>query len=86
MAEYCLTKQFQIDSSILRSFLGRSGIEDDDYRQIILIERFILEYGKKATRDMVKALKDTKGPEHIELILDLIQTQKTVEQLIIYKI
>lgn len=85
MAEYCLTRQFQIDSSTLRSFIKRSGIEQDDYKVIVYVERFILEYGKKATRNTVEALKIAKGEVRQEIILDLLQTRKTIEELLIYK-
>lgn len=83
MAEYCLTRQFQIDSSTLRSFIKRSGIEEDEYKIIVYVERFILEYGKKATRDTVEALKAERGTRRQELILDLLQTRKTLEELTI---
>jgi hypothetical protein len=84
MDKYCLTRQFQIDSSTLRGFIKSSEIEGDDYKIIIYVERFILEYGKKATKDHVAALKATKGKIRQEIILDLLQTRKTLEELVIY--
>lgn len=71
----------------LREFITGSGIEEDPYKVIILAERFILEYGTKWTQETVKFLKqdDITEDHKLEVILDIVQTQKTVNELLIFK-
>ncbi|AHK11405.1 hypothetical protein F132_59 [Flavobacterium sp. phage 1/32] len=79
--------QFEHDVGVLRGLIKSSGCETDPYKIIILIERFILEYGTKATKETVSFLlkRGVSKEQKLEVILDVLQTQKTLEELLIFK-
>ena len=79
--------QFEHDVGVLRGLVKSSGCETDPYKIIILIERFILEYGMVITKETVKSLlkKEVSKERKLEVILDVLQTQKTKEELLIFK-
>lgn len=87
MAENVNLKTFNEDINALRGFIRSSKIEEDPYKIIILAERFILEYGTKWTRETVDYLRTRgiKKEDKLAVILDLVQSQKTIEQLLIFK-
>lgn len=79
--------QFEHDVGVLRGLIKSSGCETDPYKIIILIERFVLEYGMVVTKETVKFLlkKEVSKDRKLEVILDVLQTQKTKEELLIFK-
>lgn len=70
----------------LRGIIKSSGYETDPYKIIILVERYILEYGTKITQKTVEVLLSDKGSieDRQKVLLDVLQTQKPLEQLHIY--
>ncbi len=87
MAENINLRTFNEDINALRGFIKSGKLENDPYKIIILAERFILEYGTKWTRETVKFLKskEIKKEDKKAVLLDVVQTEKTIEQLLIYK-
>lgn len=87
MAENVNLRTFNEDINALRGFIKSSRIESDPYKIIILAERFILEYGTKWTRETVKFLKskDSKKEDKLAVVMDLVQNEKTIEELLIFK-
>lgn len=87
MAESITLKTFNEDINALRGFIRSSKLEEDPYKIIILAERFILEYGTKWTRETVDFLKQKgiKKEDKFLVISDLVQTKKTIEELLIFK-
>lgn len=80
-----ILKNFEKDFGVLRGLIKSSGYETDPYRIIILVERYILEYGTKITRKTVDFLlnKEVSIQERQNVLLEVLQTQKTPEQLYI---
>lgn len=74
---------FERDVGVLRNLIKRSGIETDDYKIIIYVERYILQYGKNITKKTVDRLLSCNGIERQEIILDVLQDVKIAEELII---
>lgn len=78
-----ILKDFEKDFGVLRGLIKSGGYETDPYRIIILVERYILEYGTVITRKTVEILlnKQVNSQEKQKVLLDVLQTQKTREQL-----
>ncbi|KIX21583.1 hypothetical protein SY27_07750 [Flavobacterium sp. 316] len=78
-----ILKSFEKDFGVLRGLIKSSGYETDPYRIIILVERYILEYGTTITRKTVDFLlsKEVSVEERQNILLDVLQTIKTPEQL-----
>lgn len=87
MAENVNLRTFNEDINALRGFIRSSKVEQDPYKIIVLAERFILEYGTKWTRETVDYLKTRgiKKEDKLAVIMDLVQNQKAVNELLIFK-
>lgn len=79
--------QFERDVGVLRGLIKSSGLENDPYKAIIYIERYILEYGTRVTQETVNFLLSRQFSKSIknEVILEVLQTEKKIEELLIIK-
>ena len=75
---------FERDMGTLRGYLKSLKCEIDPYKAIIIVERYILEYGMSITKKTVKILTSGLSTEDkMEVLMDVMQTEKPPNQLII---
>lgn len=68
----------------LRIKIRISGLEDDEYIIIIRIENFILHYGSRVADDSYTALAFANEDETLQILKDILQTNKSESDLFIY--
>lgn len=69
----------------LRNKLRLSGLEDDEYKIIIYIENYILKYGRQVVNDTLTAHFEAEDDEKLDILKDILQTQKHETELFIYE-
>lgn len=77
--------QFYRTINRLRLKIRLSGLEEDEYKIIIYIENFILNYGRKVAHDTLTALNAAEGDGYLQILQDILQTQKITSELTIYE-